>query len=317
MAVLTAMSVGSFCQAQSTVSTPVVGFYKVSVPQGSSFQGVNLINNNLFSGVVSNATGSSVTFSANSFNAGSWNQTDGIPETEPSGIPLYYMEVQTGSNAGTIYDIVSNTSNSLILQPAPLNIVGQTVVVRKHMTLSQVAQQMPSLRGNVDSLTIYNANGTQTDVLWDGSNWVDLNAFVYGDLYPIYPGQGFVINAANAVAQTVTGVVKTSPTVVSVYQGAVNVITTMNPSVGSSTTLGSSGLGQFLTANADTLSTFNTVNGQLVVNYDALMWIDGSVWANLNTYEDATLSPLDFSKPVVLSVVNDTICKLPGVNTGN
>jgi len=104
--------------------------------------------------------------------------------------------------------------------------------------------------------------------------------------------------------------------VVPLYQGAVNVVTTMNPSVGSSTTLGTANFGEFLTANLDTLSTFNTISGQLQVNNDALMW-DGTLWADLNTFEDASGRNIDYTKPVIITVGADTICKLPAILIGN
>jgi len=306
--------VPSFAQ---TVSTPVVGFYKVAIPAGSSFQGVNLVNPNLFSGTVVAVSGNVVSFNNASFTSSGFNSTDGVPEGEPTGLPQYYIEVQSGAHAGVVYDIISNATGSLtLLTNPPADIIGATIVVRKHVTLGQVAQQTPGLRGNVDSLTIYNPDGSQTDVLWDGSNWVDLNAFVYGDLYPIYPGQGFVLNVANSATQTVSGLVKTTPTVVPLYQGAVNVVTTMNPTVGAETTLGSANFGEFLTANLDTLSTFNTVAGQLTVSNDALIW-DGALWADLNTFEDASGRNIDYTKPVIISVGSDTICKLPAISIGN
>ena len=90
----------------------------------------------------------------------------------------------------------------------------------------------------------------------------------------------------------------------------------MNPSVGSTVSLGSANFGEYLNANVDTLSTFNTVANQLVVNYDALMW-DGTIWADLNNFEDATQNTIDFAKPVIITVNSDTVYKTPGINIGN
>ena len=60
----------------------------------------------------------------------------------------------------------------------------------------------------------------------------------------------------------------------------------------------------------------NTVANQLVVNYDALMW-DGTIWADLNNFEDATQNTIDFAKPVIITVNSDTVYKTPGINIGN
>ena len=128
--ILTSFIVSFATGYSQSVSTPVVGFYKVNVPAGSSFQGVNLVNSNLFSGTVSGITGSSLNLSNSSLTPNTFNSTDGIPETEPGGIPLYYVEVQSGSSAGVLYDIQSNTANSVTLTTVPENIVGQTIVIR-------------------------------------------------------------------------------------------------------------------------------------------------------------------------------------------
>jgi hypothetical protein len=111
------------------------------------------------------------------------------------------------------------------------------------------------------------------------------------------------------------GMVKKSPTVVSVFNGAVNIVSTMNPQVGSSVTLGASNFGQYLIKNSDSLSTFTTVAGQIQVQYDALLWAEGEggagIWADLNTFTDATSNTIDASQPVVISVSADNIVKLP------
>ena len=107
--------------------------------------------------------------------------------------------------------------------------------------------------------------------------------------------------------------VKKSPTVVPVFSGAVNIVSTMNPQVGSSVTLGASNFGQYLIQNADSLSTFTTVDGQIQVQYDALLWTEGNgagIWADLNTFTDATSNTIDASQPVVISVSGDNIVKL-------
>ena len=220
-------------------------------------------------------------------------------------------ETYTDSNSNQTYDPeepYTDSNSNQTYDPAA------TVEIRRHVTLGQIASGSTGLTSNVDSATIFNSDGTQLDVSWDGSNWVDLNNFVYGDSYVIYPGTGFVLNTANQVSLNQKGMVKKSPTVVPVFSGAVNIVSTMNPQVGSSVTLGSSNFGQFLIKNVDSLSTFTTVAGQIQVQYDALLWTGESgagIWADLNTFTDATSNAIDASQPVVISVSVDNIVKLP------
>lgn len=308
-------ALSSFLQAQTTSYSDVVGYNVISVPKGSSLQGVNFVNQTEYVGTVSAVSSSTVTLSGLSVTANAWALTDGVPETEPANLPRYYLDVLSGSLAGYVFDIVSNSTTQVTLDSAPVGLNGSQVAVRRHITLGQLASQATGLTSNVDSITIFNNNGTQLDATWDGTNWVDLTNFVYGDDYVVYPGTGFVVNAANAFTVNSTGLVKTTPTVVEVFNGAVNIVTTMNPSVGSNVTLGQANFGEFLTKNADTLSTFTTsAGGQLQVEYDALSWTeDGgvSLWADLNTFTDATSNPIDASQPVVLSVGSPTTVKLP------
>ena len=327
------------------VYSGVVGYNKISAPVGSSFQSFNFVNQTQFSGPVASVSGSTVTLTGLSgVSANEWAPTDGLPEGEPANIPQYYLEITSGEFAGYNFDIVSNTGSQLTLDPAlPVAVLAEpftdtngngvrndgetytdsnsnntydpaaTVEIRRHVTLGQIASGSSGLTSNVDSATIFNSDGTQLDVSWDGSNWVDLNNFVYGDAYVIYPGTGFVLNTANQVSINHTGVVKKSPTVVSVFNGAVNIVSTMNPQVGSSVTLGASNFGQYLIKNADSLSTFTTVAGQIQVQYDALLWTEESgagIWADLNNFTDATSNTIDASQPVVISVSADNIVKL-------
>jgi hypothetical protein len=302
--------------AQTSVTSEIVGYNKISAPLGSSFQSFNFVNQTQFSGPVASVSGSTVTLTGLSgVSVNAWAPTDGIPEGEAANIPQYYLEVTSGEFAGYNFDIVSNTGSQLTLDPAPpAAVLGKTVEIRRHVTLGQIASGSSGLTSNVDSATIFNSDGTQFDVSWDGLNWVDLNNFVYGDSYVIYPGTGFVLNTANQVSLNQMGMVKKSPTVVSVFNGAVNIVSTMNPQVGSSVTLGASNFGEYLIKNADSLSTFTTVAGQIQVQYDALLWTEESgagIWADLNTFTDATSNTIDASQPVVISVSADNIVKLP------
>ena len=240
---------------------------------------------------------------------GVWNTGEPFTDTNNNGA-WNTGETYTDSNSNQTYDPeepYTDSNSNQTYDPAA------TVEIRRHVTLGQIASGSSGLTSNVDSATIFNSDGTQLDVSWDGSNWVDLNNFVYGDSYVIYPGTGFVLNTANQVSLNQKGMVKKSPTVVPVFSGAVNIVSTMNPQVGSSVTLGASNFGQYLIQNADSLSTFTTVDGQIQVQYDALLWTEGNgagIWADLNTFTDATSNTIDASQPVVISVSGDNIVKL-------
>jgi hypothetical protein len=297
----------------------VVGYNKISAPIGSSFQSFNFVNQSQYKGSIASVSGVNLSLSGMSgVSNNQWAATDGLPEDsgEPTGIPQYYLEVTSGKYAGYNFDIVSNTTSQVTLDTAPPDLLGASVQVRRHITMGQIATGSSGLTSNVDSATIFNPDGTQLDISWDGTNWVDLNNYVYGDSYVIYPGTGFVLNTASQVKLNNTGLVKKTPTVVPVFPGVVNLISTMKPQVGASVGLGVANFGQYLSKNTDTLSTFKTVSGQLQVDYDAFMWTDGEIpgtgiWADLNNYVDATANTIDYAQPVVISVNSPTIVVLP------
>ena len=272
LVVLALAATPAFLHAQTTSYSDVVGYNKISAPIGSSFQSFNFVNEDLFQGVVGSVSGNTITLTGLSGVASNaWAPTDGLPDGEPVNIPQYYMEVTSGPLAGYNFDIVSNSGSQVTIDSAPAGLVGQGAVIRRHVSLGQIASTASGLTSNVDSATIFNPDGTQLDVSWDGANWVDLNNFVYGDAYVIYPGVGFALNSAGVVNLNQSGLVKKTPTVVSVFNGAVNIVSTMNPQVGVAITLGAANFGEFLVKNADTLSTFSTVAQQLQVEYDTLL----------------------------------------------
>ena len=317
IAILALAATPAFLHAVDSYSD-VVGYNKISAPLGSSFQSFNFVNQSAYKGSIGSVSGATLSLNGMSgVSADQWGTTDGLPDGEPAGIPQYYLEVTSGEFAGYNFDIVSNTTSQVTLDSAPPSgVLGASVEVRRHITLGQIAIGSSGLTSNVDSATIFNPDGSQLDVSWDGTNWIDLNNFVYGDLYVIYPGTGFVLNTASQVNLNNTGLVKKTPTVVPVFPGAVNLVSTMKPQVGTSVTLGGANFGQYLSKNTDTLSTFKTVSGQLQVDNDALMWTDGDIpgsgiWADLNLYVDATANTIDYAQPVVISVNSPTIVVLP------
>jgi uncharacterized protein (TIGR02597 family) len=206
-----------------TVTSDIVGYNTItaSANGGSgtkySLLAVNLLNAPSFVGTLNG----SLTAAAGSFTAGQFNQ---------GTYPKYYAEITSGSNAGSQADIVSNTTDTLIVvgnasfQTAVGT--GATVTIRKHRTLSDVFGGSTgsatatdvliakgATLGAADNVIIKEA-GVDRTFYYSSSTlkpgWRDSGSVLSTDR-PIYPNQGLMIarkSNSNATI-TVVGSVKT------------------------------------------------------------------------------------------------------------
>jgi FlaG/FlaF family flagellin (archaellin) len=237
-------------QSQTTVSTPVVGFSKSSFSSGTTGLGVGFIKPDVYTGVASAVSASTLSVTGASF--GSYGPV--------GGLPVYYIEIKSGPLVGYVADIVSNTGTTLTLAANLASISGTTpsFTIRPHQKVSNLFAGNSSLSDYVDTVILYNADGSSTSLLRDSSSatgWVDPVAFTAADAI-VYPGQAFLLNAAGSGAVTFTGVVKTTPTLIPLYANAVNFVTAGNPSVNPA--LQTSGIGNNLAGYVDTVATFLT-----------------------------------------------------------
>jgi hypothetical protein len=111
----------------------------------------------------------------------------------------------------------------------------------------------------------------------------------------IYPGNGLTLSSANANGATVTlsGNVKTTPTMIPLYSGVLNLVGPMNPTA--QTNLVNLGIAPDLTPNVDYFNTYST---------------DGSLTVLASYYSDGTHLLNGPSGPTLPA--NDTTHLIPG-----
>lgn len=249
--------------AQTSSSTPVIGYYKFDVPVGNSAWVCGFVTKKDFQGAASSMT-AGVTSVINQTGA-----TFG-------SFPLHYVEILSGPKAGLILDIVSNTANTITVDGniTSLGLTGtETYCVRKHATLGTVFANGAGLTAGSDNVTIFNSTGGSDVFAFNGLNWENALTGDPGDDVIVYPGQGFVITNGGAASVQVTfggnevSYVKSGPTQVNAYTAATNLVGLINPLVATApadplfataeSTLGSMGLVASLTPGSDQVGTLS------------------------------------------------------------
>jgi hypothetical protein len=141
---------------------------------------------------------------------------------------------------------------------------------------SDLFKNNTSLSIGSDTLTLFNANGTSTVLLWVGSDsstgWVDPVSEAEVDAV-VYPGQGFILTAVTGGTFNYQGIVETTPTVIPLFAGAVNLVSPANPSTGSKS-LQLLGLGDNMAVGSDTVEFWST-NGSLASS-GVYLWAGGA-----------------------------------------
>jgi len=260
------LTLGSIGMAQ-TVSTPVVGFNKLTFPAGNSAHTASFIKANVFQGTASSKTANSLTASSASF--GSLGPV--------SGLSTHYVKITSGALQGYVFDILSNTSTSVTVDGSLAAAEATpSFVIRPHVKASDLFKNNTSLSIGSDTLTLFNANGTSTVLLWVGSDsstgWVDPVSEAEVDAV-VYPGQGFILTAVTGGTFNYQGIVETTPTVIPLFAGAVNLVSPANPSTGSKS-LQLLGLGDNMAVGSDTVEFWST-NGSLASS-GVYLWAGGA-----------------------------------------
>lgn len=241
--------------AQTTVSSPVVGYSKISCTSGTVIVVPTFVKSDLYAGSsVIAADG----FGCTAFSAGVRSPNIG------SSYPKSYVEITSGAFEGYTFDIISNTATKLSAAGIPANLVGQTVTiaVRDHLTLDDFVSGQTGLVDYDSGVSIYNPNGTTSVRYFASPSWVaDDFSTPAGDTV-IYPGSGFTLSSGGA-SFTFTGMVKATKTVVPLYTGAVNIVGPLNPSNAKYIT--QIGIASALDPYNDGINSFST-NGQMSIN---------------------------------------------------
>jgi len=228
--------------AQTSSSTPIIGYYKFDVPAGASGWASGFVTKKEFQGQASAVPGApaagtitltqtGATWTANQFN------TTGVPTSSS-----HYVEILSDGNAthaGLILDIVSNTATTVTVEVPAGFVVGGTAptyAIRKHATLNTVLPNGAGLAPNEDIVIIIDSVGNEMNAVYDGAGgWFDIATSANLTNTVIYPGQGFVILANAPRVCTIGGnensYVKDGPTKISIYGGIPNLVGGLNPLV--------------------------------------------------------------------------------------
>jgi hypothetical protein len=255
--------------AQTSSSTPVIGYYKIDVPTGKSMWNCAFVTKKEFQGAATSSAPSGgnteITQTGATWTAGAFN--------------LHYVELLSGSSAGLILDVVSNTASTVTVEGAVAIPAGTSYCIRKHSTVGSIFKTA-GLGPFEDEVLIFDDNGLAHKYLFDDTvgseQMVDAVSFTNKDNDIVYPGQAFVLTIGPAKTLTFGGnevsYVKTGPTRIPLYQNVSNLVGLMDPVVASNPlvatqpnerhTIGTVGLKESqLDAFQDEIALFGLVNG--------------------------------------------------------
>lgn len=196
-----------------TVSTPIVGFSKFDAPSGGRIVAPVFVKAPTFSGT-STITGQ--TFSGSFTSA--LNPTS---FSDRPNYPTHYVEIVSGANEGLTFDVISAGSSGITVSgvPSGLNGTSVSIVVRPHITLSDLAASGTGLQDFNDAITIFRENNQKASYIYTSSGVVADDYSTPADHVVIYPGTGVVLNNGATVSFTFSGQVKTTKTIVPIYSG--------------------------------------------------------------------------------------------------
>lgn len=229
--------------AQTTATTTPVGFVTVSIPssgaQGTpayTFVALSILNPIAWQ---STSTGITTTTTANDTladSAASW--ADNAYNSATAGAPpTHFVEVlstTSGSNVGTLYDIVTtNGAAKKLTVSGAFPSDTQSYAIRPHWTLASVfgTTNQNGLTGgtsvSADQIQLFTGTGYQTyyyktTTTFGGAGWRSTNSTSADtSTTVIYPTAGILIvnNQATAESVVVSGTVKTGQTSIPVTSG--------------------------------------------------------------------------------------------------
>lgn len=211
--------------AQTNSYSDVVGYYTKSFPAGGSLQTVALLKPVTFQGAASSIVGAVLNATSPGWTVDQFNPANSLP--------AYYVEITSGPRAGYLYDIISNTASSLTVSSADIANAGGTAsfLIRAHTNLSEALKSSNNLTDYGDQITVFNGDDSSGNFIRDSSTstgWLDATTFSESDAV-IYPSQGYVLTATSSGDYMITGTLKSTPTVVPLYAGQVNIVSLSNP----------------------------------------------------------------------------------------
>jgi hypothetical protein len=223
--------------AQSTVTSDIVGYQSTVILPGLNAVGISLLNADTIKGSASGATSTSVEM------AGQTNIGSLLTADEP-----YYIEVYSGVSKGDRFDvdvtatIASASRNIAINVSSPNNTSPFTssaiassdiVALRKHITIEQVKNSLVSGSGSwvgnnssssADQIQILDPTAQSFTIYYlraDGTTWRgNLTGTTPQNKAPIAPGKGVLINKKGSqVTLSIVGSVRNNDFAMPYYAG--------------------------------------------------------------------------------------------------
>jgi len=293
--------------AQSTVSTPIVGFQKFSVPTGLSTAGFPLLNPDLLKASASSVSSNAVTL------AGESNVGAKLSAGEP-----YYIEVYSGALKGDRFDVNtaatiaaangtvildgSSANNTLAVAAIAAQLDGATVALRKHITLEQVQGMSSSpLVGNnsaaaADQIQLYDtAAGAYVGYFLraDGVTWRKVGTVAAANKTPIPPGTGvFISKQGSPVELTSAGTVRQNDFAIP-YVAGLQLKAPAYPLDITPAGIGATGANGWVGNNSATVADQIQVYNPTAGAYDGyFLRADGTTWRKVGTVTTVTTSTL-------------------------
>ncbi|MGJ8725438.1 MAG: hypothetical protein ACSHYB_12845 [Roseibacillus sp.] len=182
----------------------------------------------------------------------------------PSSLSNHYLELQDGPNAGLTFDIENNQAGSVTLAGDAIayGLTGShRIIVREHLTVATLFPDGADFAPLEDTLTLFNADGSRLDLYWNPATatWIDVMGADKG-AERIFPCEGLVFYSSTDRSLSVGADgqfthIKSTPTRVPVYAGAVNLIGPSNP-LPSSISLGDLGFKDDFAVFSDSANIF-------------------------------------------------------------
>lgn len=306
--ILAAGLLAQIAGAQTSSSTPVIGYYKFAVPTGKSIWSCAFVTKKDFQGAATSVAGGANTVITQT--GAGWTVNQFQTSATPATASSHYVEILSGPSTGTIADIVSNTATTVTIEGNWGN-TAFTYAIRKHATLGTVFKTA-GLSPFEDEILIFNDLGQSSRYQFDDTPGAEhivdaVDQVTIKDNVVLYPGQGFVLTIGPAKTLTFGGnevsYVKTGVTRIPLYQGIPNLVGLMDPLVASAP----------LTATAanerHTLGTVGLIESGLAPFEDeiALFGISGGSYTRTGLfYYDDTNVPGDIVDSTTFANANNT-----------
>ena len=225
--------------AQASSSTPVIGYYKFDVPSGKSIWSCNFVTRKEFQSAATSVAPTGANTVITQTGAG-WSTNQFQTSATPLTTSSHYVEILSGPTAGSVADIVSNTSSTVTIE-GNWGAASFTYAIHKHATVLSIFKTA-GLGPFEDEVLIFDDQGVAHKYLYDDTvgaeSMVDATTFSNKDNDVVYPGQAFVLTIGTVKTLTFGGAavsyVHTGPLKIPLYGGGKpNLVGLMDPIVAS------------------------------------------------------------------------------------